>query len=69
VRIELTGAAHAEAWSYFSVFTEIGLDHWGRYADRLVRPGHEWVFALRRVRLDGAVPGSRMAHPTGRGSA
>lgn len=60
VRILLHDAAHAEAYAYFSVFTEIGLDHWGRYADRLVRRGDEWLFALRKVRVDGAAPGSRM---------
>lgn len=70
VRIELSDAEHAEAWSYFSVFTEIGLDHWGRYGDRLVRRGAEWLFALRRVRVDGAAPDSRMAPPpAGRGAA
>ncbi|HVN40891.1 MAG TPA: nuclear transport factor 2 family protein [Myxococcota bacterium] len=60
VRIVVHDAAHAEAWSYFSAFTEIGLDHWGRYSDRLVRSGSEWLFALRKVRVDGAAPGSRM---------
>jgi hypothetical protein len=63
LRIEVQGAGAAEAWSYFSVFTEIGLDHWGRYGDRLVRRGDEWLFALRRVRVDGASPGSRMLEP------
>jgi hypothetical protein len=63
VRIELSNAERAEAWSYFSVFTEIGLDHWGRYADRLVRQGDEWLFALRRVRVDGAAADSRMTTP------
>jgi uncharacterized protein (TIGR02246 family) len=63
VRIVVHDAAHAEAWSYFSAFTEIGLDHWGRYADRLLRSGSEWLFALRRVRVDGASPGSRMVAP------
>jgi uncharacterized protein (TIGR02246 family) len=60
VRILVQDTARAEAFSYFSVFTEIGLDHWGRYADRLVRRGDEWLFALRKVRVDGAAPGSRM---------
>jgi uncharacterized protein (TIGR02246 family) len=66
VRIAVQDADRAEAWSYFSVFTEIGLDHWGRYADRLVRRDGEWLFALRRVRVDGAAAGSRMgAAPRG----
>jgi uncharacterized protein (TIGR02246 family) len=61
VRIELTGPDTATAASYFLVFTEVGLDHWGRYADRLARAGGEWRIAYRKVRIDGATPSSRMA--------
>jgi uncharacterized protein (TIGR02246 family) len=69
VRIVVHDAAHAEAWSYFSAFTEIGLDHWGRYSDRLMRSGSEWLFALRKVRVDGAAPGSRMVATSDRKEA
>lgn len=61
VRVLLSDAGRAEAYSYFSVFTEIGLDHWGRYADRFVRRGDEWLIAWRKVRVDGTAPGSRMS--------
>lgn len=61
VLIELTGPDTARASSYFLVFTEVGLDHWGRYADRLVRNAGDWAIAHRKVRLDGAAPGARMA--------
>ena len=61
VKIDLTGPDTASAASYFLVFTEVGLDHWGRYADRLVRAGGSWLIAHRKVRLDGAVHNSRMA--------
>jgi uncharacterized protein (TIGR02246 family) len=61
--IELEGAGRAHAWSYFCVFTEIGVDHWGRYADELVRSGDAWLFAHRRVRVDGSAPGSRVVVP------
>ncbi len=71
VKIELTGADSAIAASYFLVFTEVGLDHWGRYADRLVRSDGAWRIAHRKVRVDGASPQSRMAvrHRIGEGSA
>ncbi len=59
--IELIGDDTATASSYFSVYTEIGLDHWGRYRDRLARVGDAWLLAHRRVQVDGASPGSRMA--------
>ena len=61
IRIELTGSDTAIAASYFLVFTEVGLDHWGRYADRLVRGEGAWRIAHRKVRVDGATPHSRMA--------
>jgi hypothetical protein len=71
VKIELTSSDTATAASYFLVFTEVGLDHWGRYADRLVRSVGEWRFAHRKVRVDGAAPNSRMAvqHRIGTGGA
>ncbi|MGH0029637.1 MAG: nuclear transport factor 2 family protein [Myxococcota bacterium] len=53
----------ASASACFSVYTEIGLDHWGVYRDRLRRvdgPEGEWLLAHRKVRVDGAVAGSRM---------
>jgi hypothetical protein len=61
VLIDLTGPDTASAACYFLVFTDIGLDHWGRYADRLVRSGGAWLIAHRKVRVDGAAHNSRMA--------
>lgn len=60
VKIDLTGPDSATAASYFLVFTEIGLDHWGRYLDRLSRSDGDWQFAHRKVRLDGVAPDSSM---------
>ena len=51
----------ARGRSYFLVFTEIALDHWGRYNDRFHRCGERWLIAHRRVRTDGATPQSRRA--------
>lgn len=58
--IERVGEREAHARAYFSVYTEIGLDHWGGYRDRLRREDGRWLLAHRRVRVDGAVRGSRM---------
>lgn len=60
VLIELEGQDAARARAYFSVYTEIGLDHWGVYRDRLRREDGAWLLAHRRVQVDGAVQGSRM---------
>lgn len=35
--------------SYFQVLTDIGLDHWGRYADRFVPVGDRWLIGRRHV--------------------
>jgi ketosteroid isomerase-like protein len=61
ILITLEGPDTANAASYFLVFTEIGLDHWGRYGDRFTRLDGQWLIAHRKVRVDGASPGSRMA--------
>jgi hypothetical protein len=61
IHIELTRSETATAASYFLVFTEVGLDHWGRYGDRFARMGVEWLITHRKVRIDGAAPNSRMA--------
>jgi hypothetical protein len=47
---------HSEA--YFAVFLVDAVDHWGRYRDELVPVGDRWLFAHRRVSLDGKRPGS-----------
>ena len=60
ISIELDSRLEARAHSYFAVFTEVGLDHWGRYADHFARVDGSWRIAHRRVRVDGSVPGSRM---------
>ena len=38
--------------SYFTVFTNVGADHMGRYRDRLVPVGDEWLIAHRFVSTD-----------------
>ncbi len=48
----------ATASSYFTVMTGAGVDHWGRYRDRLVPAGDgRWLFAHRLVHTDGTTRG------------
>ena len=46
---------------YFTVFTEIGLDHYGRYRDLFVPVGDEWLIRDRFVSTDWHAPNSTMA--------
>ena len=50
----------ARVSSYFTVFTEIGLDHYGRYRDELVPVGDEWLISHRFVSTDWAAHDSTM---------
>lgn len=59
--IHLESGEDARVRSYFLVFTETGLDHWGRYDDRFRRFGEQWLIAHRRVRIDGTSNPSSMA--------
>jgi hypothetical protein len=66
-QIEMLGDDEARGRCYFQVLTESGLDHWGRYLDEYRRIDGSWHFLLRRVELDGRVPGGwadrRLAPP------
>jgi hypothetical protein len=59
LRVEVVSPAEANATSYFTVMTGAGVDHWGRYKDRLTPDpaGERWLFAHRLVRTDGRTPG------------
>ncbi|HEX4127773.1 MAG TPA: nuclear transport factor 2 family protein [Acidimicrobiales bacterium] len=52
IRFEAVTPAEATVASYFTVFTEIGLDHMGRYRDRLVPVEDRWLIAHRFVSTD-----------------
>lgn len=56
--IEVESPAAATAASYFLAVGPRGPDHWGRYRDRLVCVGEQWLLRERRVRVDGRVPDS-----------
>jgi hypothetical protein len=55
--ITVSSPTEATAASAFLVLSESGLDHWGRYRDRLVPADGGWRFAHRLVRTDGYAPG------------
>jgi hypothetical protein len=59
---ELT-PTRAKVASYFTVVTELGLDHYGRYRDELVPVGDDWLISHRFVSTDWASPDSTMARP------
>lgn len=52
---------HARVACYFTVFTEVGLDHYGRYRDLFVPVGDEWLIRHRFVSTDWHAPESTMA--------
>ena len=52
VRFESVSPEEAVVSSYFTVFTEVGADHMGRYRDRLVPVGERWLIAHRFVSTD-----------------
>jgi ketosteroid isomerase-like protein len=50
----------ADVSSYFLVLTAVGVDHWGRYRDRLVRAEDgQWRFEHRLAVVDGHARESR----------
>jgi hypothetical protein len=53
----------AKVACYFTVVTELGLDHYGRYRDTLVPVGDEWLIQHRFVSTDWRDPSSTMAAP------
>lgn len=56
IRFESVRPDEATVASYFTVFTEIGLDHMGRYRDRFVPVGDRWLIAHRFVSTDWRAP-------------
>lgn len=62
-RIEITGADTATAKTYFVVFTDVGPDHAGYYADSWRKVGEAWLIAHRKVHLDWMSEASRFRRP------
>jgi ketosteroid isomerase-like protein len=57
-QIDLVSESEARGRCYYQVLTEAGLDHWGVYQDVYRKHAGRWVFARRRVSVDGTVPGA-----------
>jgi uncharacterized protein (TIGR02246 family) len=58
LRVEVTSPDAATGAAYFLVATDHAVDHWGRYRDCYVQRDGRWLFAERRVRVDGIAPAS-----------
>lgn len=63
VWFESVSPTEANVASYFTVFTEVGPDHMGRYRDRLVPVGERWLIAHRFVSVDWHAPDSVYRSP------
>lgn len=57
-QIDVVDRETATGRAYYAVLTDRGLDHWGRYIDAYRRVDGRWLFAHRRVTMDGAAEGS-----------
>ena len=60
IRLESAARDNVRVSSYFAVFTDVGLDHWGRYRDVLASYQGRWLFAHRRITVDGFAAESLM---------
>jgi phage head maturation protease len=61
IRSTEVSAHEARVACYFTVFTEIGLDHCGRYRDVFIPVGDDWLIRHRFVSTDWSAPDSTMA--------
>ena len=56
--IDVQSPKAATARSYFTVLTDIGVDHWGTYHDRFAPVGARWLLAHRSVKTAAYAEGS-----------
>jgi hypothetical protein len=61
IRFTEIGRDEARVACYFTVLTEVGLDHYGRYRDVFVPVGDDWLIRHRFVSTDWSAPDSTMA--------
>jgi hypothetical protein len=65
IRFAAVGPTSARVESCFTVLTEIGLDHYGRYRDTFVPVDDQWLIQHRFVSTDWRARDSTMARPSG----
>jgi hypothetical protein len=58
IRFVSVAKERIETTEYFVVYTNDGVDHWGRYRDVLVPVGERWLFEHRYVAIDAYAPDS-----------
>lgn len=61
-QIDLFDEQSASGRLYFTVLTDIGIDHWGRYVDTYGVEDGVWKFTSRTVTVDGWAPNSLFRH-------
>ncbi len=61
IRLTDVTSQEARVACYFTVFTEIGLDHYGRYRDVFIPVDDDWLIRHRFVSTDWSAPDSTMA--------
>jgi len=58
--VEFVDDTTAKARTYWTAYTDIGLDHCGYYLDVFRKTGERWLIAHRRIRLDWRSPNGLM---------
>ena len=61
IRFTNVSRDQARVACYFTVFTEVGLDHYGRYRDVFAPVGDDWLIRHRFVSTDWSSPDSTLA--------
>lgn len=56
-QVDIIDQHAARGRCYFAVYTQLGLDHWGRYLDEYRCLAGQWKFQRRVVHVDGMTPG------------